>query len=723
VIGAGAVESFQPTEGGRVRAVVGEGARRRVSRPARVELPARASGAVRLTDETSGMAIAFALEGAREVGIGVADGMALYAGALPGGADVVHRVHAEGTEDYVIFASKPDREELAYQVDVSGVAGLRLVSNVLEFLDAEGAPRLRVAPPHVVEAGGERHEAELAVEGCTYDLDPRGPWGRAVTAPPASRCALRVRWGDVAYPLLVDPRWTSTGTMNTGRVNHTASVLKSGEVLVAGGSSGGSAMAGAELYDPIGGTWSSTASMAGARASHTASMLESGEILVAGGFVNNGLLSSAELYDPTTMSWKPAGSLMSARSDHTASVLNLNLNTRKVLVAGGFGSTKALASAELYDPVSNAWSPTADMSVARYDHAASVLPSGRVLVAGGVGASSANLSSAEEYDPTGPTPKWELPTTMSVGRHYFTATSLLNGSVLVAGGLDGSITIPYAELYDPAARAWTPAASMQTPRAYHTATKLEDGRVLIAGGTIFVGPTPSTPLSSAELYDPSVLPPGNPWSATAGLQAARHAHTASLLSSGKVLVAGGAPGPLVSAELYASSPNGTACAQSAECASGFCADGVCCDTACNAGPCDACSVMEGADTNGTCKLLTGPPCDDGDACTRTDTCQMGVCTGKNPVACPAPDPCHDPGTCDPTTGMCSNVAKADGSSCDGGTCAAGICRPATGLYSGCAAAPASPRAPSPPTSVALAALVLLARRRAARLPARTGAHS
>src|SRR3989454_4642901 len=76
----------------------------------------------------------------------------------------------------------------------------------------------------------------------------------------------------------------------------------------------------------------------------------------------------------------------------------------------------------------------------------------------------------------------------------------------------------------------------------------------------------------------------------------------------------------------------------------------------------------------------GTACDDNDACTQTDTCQAGVCTGGNPVTCTAADQCHTVGTCDPATGMCSNPNAADGTACDDSnactqtdTCQAGVC--------------------------------------------------
>jgi subtilisin family serine protease len=125
---------------------------------------------------------------------------------------------------------------------------------------------------------------------------------------------------------------------------------------------------------------------------------------------------------------------------------------------------------------------------------------------------------------------------------------------------------------------------------------------------------------------------------------------------------------------------GATCGAAAECLSGFCVDGVCCDAACDAGACDACSKPAGAAVNGTCSLLTGEACDDADACTQVDTCQAGVCSGASPVVCAAPGACHDEGTCDPATGVCSAPAKDDNTTCDDGsactgidTCQGGVC--------------------------------------------------
>lgn len=184
-VGRGIAAGFETSGDDGVRVLIPSDAKRGVARTASIELPHRATGFARLEDDGSRSSVRFTLVDANDSPIAVADGMVLYAGALAG-ADVVHRTHAEGTEDFVVFEERPAREELRYAVDVTRVAGLRLVSNTLEFLDDTGTPRLRVAPPYVIDATGERHEAKLTVEGCAYDVDPAGPWGRTLLNPGAA---------------------------------------------------------------------------------------------------------------------------------------------------------------------------------------------------------------------------------------------------------------------------------------------------------------------------------------------------------------------------------------------------------------------------------------------------------------------------------------------------------------------------------------------------------
>lgn len=119
--------------------------------------------------------------------------------------------------------------------------------------------------------------------------------------------------------------------------------------------------------------------------------------------------------------------------------------------------------------------------------------------------------------------------------------------------------------------------------------------------------------------------------------------------------------------------NGTPCADGAECGSGFCVDGVCCDSPCDAGLCEACAVATGASNDGTCSGLTGAACDDGNACTQVDLCDVGACVGTAPLPCPSKEECHDVGTCDSSTGECDGDPSPDGTPCSEGVCRGGRC--------------------------------------------------
>src|ERR1051325_7686022 len=220
--------------------------------------------------------------------------------------------------------------------------------------------------------------------------------------------------------------------------------------------------------------WEDTGSLNVGREYHTATLFSDGRVLVAGGGTNgpeiypNPYTTSAELYDPVTGNWTVTGSLNYPRSLHTATLLP----SGKVLVAGG---SHFPASAELYDPATGTWSVTGTLITPRYGyHTATLLPDGRVLVAGG----RYNVASAELYNPA--TGTWTATGSLHTGRSDHTATLLLNGKVLVAGGMNQSFTfgaLTSTELYDPATGTWTVTGDHNVPRLNHTATLLPDGRV------------------------------------------------------------------------------------------------------------------------------------------------------------------------------------------------------------------------------------------------------
>lgn len=226
----------------------------------------------------------------------------------------------------------------------------------------------------------------------------------------------------------------------------------------------------------------------------------------------------------------PTGSLHAARARTATAVAG-----GQVLVAGGsmFGSgCLPIRSAELFDPQTGSFSSTANMKHTRCEARAVTLDDGRVLVVGGIGE---GIGDAELFDPaTGSfTLTGELSTPRAVG---FTLTKLHDGRVLVAGGDNYSGSIDALELFDPATETFLPAGFMSTPRSTHTATLLLDGRVLLAGGGADLICLPVA--QSAELFDPSSMTmtsvTGTPASPLWG-------HVAERLSDGTVLLAGGEP--------------------------------------------------------------------------------------------------------------------------------------------------------------------------------------
>src|SRR6266496_1113539 len=477
--------------------------------------------------EGEGVRVAVQPVGGRDVAAQIDNGQVIYRQAYPE-TDSVHLVSAGRSEEFLYLQDECAPREFAYELsELSAGARVELVKGEVRFTNKAGQG-VKIEAPWLIEANGA-----LRADAVHWELDA------AQSRSGSQRLRLVVAAG-LRYPLFIDPSWVTTGSLGTARSHHTATLLSSGKVLVAGGVNSGGYLNSAELYDPATGLWTATGPLrTGARAGHTATLLPSGKVLVAGGQNADRYLNSAELYDPAgnggVGAWTATRRLDTARVSHTATLLA----TGKVLVAGGYNSGY-LSSAELYDPATGSWSyTTRSLNTARTSHTATLLPSGKVLVAGGLGNVAVIVNSAELYDPA--TCMWTLTRILHVARYGHTATLLPSGKVLVAGGT-GPGDSNKGELYDPARGFWTLTGRAGTARSSHTATLLPSGKVLVAGGQ-----NSSGDLSSAELYDPA----SGSWSATGSLGTARSSHTATLLPSGKVLLAGGQnPGYLSSAEFY-----------------------------------------------------------------------------------------------------------------------------------------------------------------------------
>jgi hypothetical protein len=350
--------------------------------------------------------------------------------------------------------------------------------------------------------------------------------------------------------------FSATGNLVRGREFHTATLLPDGTVLVAGGGKyeayciAGSDFA--ELYNPVLGSFAPISSMTVRRYAQTSTLLQNGKVLITGGFSFDASacsgpgtsppLASAELYDPSNGSFTPTGSMSEVRGAHTATLLS----TGKVLVVGG-GNTgggrppfagDGAVTAEVYDPSTGTFAPTANMSTARIGQTATLLLDGKVLVAGGItsGSSGAPLATAELYDPL--TGAFTVVGTMTAPRAGHTATLLPDGKVLITGGFKDSSLAgnDTAEIYDPAKASFVATnRPMVVGRWAHIATLLPDGTVLVVGGGSVV----------AETYSPS----DGSFSGIGVDDADRTGHTATLLKNGSVVIIGGID-LLTTAELY-----------------------------------------------------------------------------------------------------------------------------------------------------------------------------
>ncbi|HNB72034.1 MAG TPA: kelch repeat-containing protein, partial [Acidobacteriota bacterium] len=327
-----------------------------------------------------------------------------------------------------------------------------------------------------------------------------------------------------------------TGPMEYARFAHTATLLPNGKVLVAGGlelEGNHQALDRAEVYDPATGTFTETGRMLSPRSGHSATLLPDGTVLIVGGATTQNSDDSTpttEIYDSQTQTFRRAGSLHTARTGHTATLLE----NGNVLIAGGMGQNSTfpwLDSAEVYDPHTSTFTELNRMNRPRVDHSATLLTDGRVLVAGGFSGSGTDhpiTASAEIFDPSRGT--FHLTGKMNAERFKHSAVLLHDGSVFFAGGVDarqGRGVVATAERFDPVTEHFQVIGTLSVPRykIHHSSVLLSSGKVLIAGGSWGV-----------ELFDPVT----HSFGTVAGrMNVSRYYATATLLQNGSVLIVGG----------------------------------------------------------------------------------------------------------------------------------------------------------------------------------------
>jgi hypothetical protein len=362
---------------------------------------------------------------------------------------------------------------------------------------------------------------------------------RGIRLAPARLAALLVVAGVVGVacepqPVKTTGSLTSTGSMLVAREGQSATLLKDGRVLVAGGDGDDPTgrdpfvvNSSAELYDPAAGTFSITGSMTTPRSGHTATLLNDGRVLITGG--RSGVaeqdLDSAELYDPATGTFSPTGRMARPRSGQAATLL---LDGR-VLITGGnpqdASASPWFAVAELFDPRTRSFTSAGPMPTHRTENAATRLQDGRVLTVAGYPGGGTGTDLAALYDPdSGTVTPVNLDTESGSSLNVLT---LHDGRVLIDdGGSD-------VELYDPAAGTFSTSGSKTNEAVGGPAVLLSDGKVLIGNGSCV-----AEYCNYPQLFDPH----SNGFSAAPVMPSHTKFSTMTLLPDGRVLLTGGGRG-------------------------------------------------------------------------------------------------------------------------------------------------------------------------------------
>lgn len=492
--------------------------------------------------------------GIQSVAAEIHQGVIVYRGAVAGG-ELLYKLTPTHVDEYIYLRQPPSHLHREFEFDTgSAVWGLREADTMIEVLGKDGIARLRLSAPLARAADGKRRRGTAHVVGRKIILD--------------------IDLSGLAAPVLVDPDWSTTGTMTTSHWGDAAWRRPDGRVMAVGGcaltgcpasfiqTSCGQILAGSDIWDPPSGTWTSGPPMATARNTFVGIPLPSGDLVAAGGCT---VTSCTQTND--------AGTCLAQLCTQTT-----NLTER-------------------YSYATGAWVDAGSLASPRFALMGAPVGSGDALVAGGCDVGGCTTDVERWSAATG---TWTAQAPLPAPRAFATATTLADGRILVVGGCADPIcttVLSDAALYDPVANTWTTAGSMSAPRAGHSATLLSDGTVLVAGGCMDSGCmnvlgsvdiwSASSPLSSSSTSSSSTVSgsssaadgsgadddadddsstgdepddesgaegepgveggsgagapsaPGGSFAPGPPMMVARHHHTANLLANGEVLMAGG----------------------------------------------------------------------------------------------------------------------------------------------------------------------------------------
>jgi RHS repeat-associated protein len=490
---------------------------------------------------SAGAAFSLKLNDATDAPAEFANGYLVYRAAMRTGAHVIVRPSDDGFEDYFLFEKRPDVSRVEYDLTLSpAVAGLRLISNILELVGADGSPLAHASPPFLVDSAGKRTKAKISIAGCAFDQSTQPTWKRKPTPPGATECRISMAWDDrsVEYPALLDPTWETAQAMPVVPKYYNSEVLagRSPQQIVV-----------FNLYDDS-------------------------------GFDNSTLFfdvdSATWSAGPPTVLTRVNGSSVSFNNDNTNNGARVFVSGGYAMGANGFALT---ASTETLSVGANgqwAWQSSSPMQLARYSHTATAIPTAtgaQVLLAGGIGEGSsgcdggATSSTAELYDTS--TGAFVSPAPPNLPAPVFAGTAALSSdhqAVIIMGGYNGAVDEPSrnctgsSQVFAFRGGQWLTLPSLPSYRIAPLITQLNDGRFLVAGGSGYTDATQQTceQKTDTQIFTYSATAPYGSWGTADPLPSASDGRLVTL-SNGAVLFGpiasvscDGFPSPTTQVELF-----------------------------------------------------------------------------------------------------------------------------------------------------------------------------
>jgi hypothetical protein len=318
--------------------------------------------------------------------------------------------------------------------------------------------------------------------------------------------------GMVSTTTIFDPQtntWSATGSLRVPTSHMAATRLLDGRVLVSGGNIS-SPFSGVEIYDPATGEWTLTGFMPYSAQSHSAVTLSDGRVFTAGGLSDEFLATEkSALFNPADNAWVLGPPMTFPRVGNEL----VALADGRILAIGGVhrvfeqsgSSFVPVLDAEIFDPVSNTWSPGGRMAVAHVNFHSGRLPDGRVIVAGGDEFyDAASPTAAEVFHPA--TGEWQLLPPMLAPHLNGVSAAMADGTFIVAGGQTQRLPeagTAFVEAFNPRLNAWTALAPMSTGRTTAALATFDGGRrMLVVGGA----GAPFERLDTGEVYRVNLAP-------------------------------------------------------------------------------------------------------------------------------------------------------------------------------------------------------------------------